>query len=101
VKKAKDGNRPKGGGNLQIVDVRGPDEWRRGHLPGAIHIPLASLPERLGELDLSAPIVLQCKGGGRSAIATSFLQSQGIANATNMVGGYESWVKNGFDVESS
>jgi hydroxyacylglutathione hydrolase len=92
VKKAKDG------GNLQIVDVRGPDEWRRGHLPGAIHIPLASLPDRLGELDSSAPIILQCKGGGRSAIATSFLQSHGIANATNMVGGYESWVKNGFEV---
>jgi hydroxyacylglutathione hydrolase len=92
VKKAKDG------GNLQIVDVRGPDEWRRGHLPGAIHIPLASLPDRIGELDSSAPIILQCKGGGRSAIATSFLQSHGIANATNMVGGYESWVKNGFEV---
>lgn len=91
----------KGAGNIQIVDVRGPDEWRRGHLPGAIHIPLASLPDRLGELDASSPIVLQCKGGGRSAIATSFLQSHGIASATNMVGGYESWVKHGFDVESS
>ena len=88
----------KGGGNLQIVDVRAPDEWRRGHLPGAIHIPLASLPDRLGELDASSPIVLQCKGGGRSAIATSFLQSHGIAGATNMVGGYESWVKHGFEV---
>lgn len=99
VKKAKDGDNTKVGGNLQIVDVRGPDEWRRGHLPGAIHIPLASLPDRLGELDASAPIVLQCKGGGRSAIATSFLQSHGIANATNMVGGYESWVKNGFKVD--
>ena len=96
VKKATDGN--KQDGKLQIVDVRGPDEWRRGHLPGAIHIPLASLPDRLGELDTSAPIVLHCKGGGRSAIATSFLQSRGIANATNMLGGYESWVKNGFKV---
>jgi hydroxyacylglutathione hydrolase len=88
----------KAGGNLQIVDVRGPDEWRRGHLPGAIHIPLASLPDRLSELDASSPIVFQCKGGGRSAIATSFLQSHGIANATNMIGGYESWVKHGFEV---
>jgi hydroxyacylglutathione hydrolase len=98
VKKAKGRHNPEGRGNLQILDVRGPDEWRRGHLPGAIHIPLASLPDRLGELDASAPIVLQCKGGGRSAIATSFLQSHGIASATNMIGGYESWVKNGFEV---
>jgi hydroxyacylglutathione hydrolase len=98
VKKAKDAKDPRSTKGVQIVDVRGPDEWRRGHLPGAIHIPLASLPDRLGELDASAPIVLQCKGGGRSAIATSFLQAHGIANATNMVGGYESWVQNGFDV---
>ena len=97
VKKAIAGTN-QGDGNLQIVDVRGPDEWRRGHLPGALHIPLASLPERLGELDPSARIVLQCKGGGRSAIATSFLVAHGIPTATNMDGGYESWVKNGFEV---
>ena len=97
VKKASD-SALKGGGKLQIVDVRAPDEWRRGHLPGAIHIPLASLPERLGELDALAPVILQCMGGGRAAIATSFLQAHGIPNATNMVDGYESWVKNGFEV---
>ena len=85
--------------NLQVVDVRGPDEWRRGHIPGAIHIPLAALLERIGELDSAAPIVLHCKGGGRSAIATSFLQARGIANVSNLAGGYEDWVKRGFEVE--
>ncbi|HEV2018450.1 MAG TPA: MBL fold metallo-hydrolase, partial [Gemmatimonadaceae bacterium] len=48
--------------HIQIVDVRGPDEWRRGHIPGAIHIPLAALPDRIGELNAAAPIVLHCKG---------------------------------------
>jgi hydroxyacylglutathione hydrolase len=85
---------------VQVVDVRGPDEWRRGHLPGAIHIPLAALPERIGELNASAPIVLQCKGGGRSSIATSFLQAHGIDNVSNLAGGYEGWVKNGFEVST-
>lgn len=85
---------------VQVVDVREPDEWRRGHLPGAIHIPLAALPSRIEELDSSMPVVLQCKGGGRSSIATSFLQSQGIANVSNLVGGYEGWVKGGFEVET-
>jgi hydroxyacylglutathione hydrolase len=85
---------------VQLVDVRGPDEWRRGHLPGAIHIPLASLPERMEELDPSMPVVLQCRGGGRSSIATSLLQSHGITNASNLAGGYESWVKSGFNVET-
>jgi hydroxyacylglutathione hydrolase len=84
---------------MQVVDVRAPDEWRRGHLPGAIHIPLAALPDRVGELDASVPIVLHCKGGGRSAIATSFLQSRGIDNVSNLAGGYDSWVAQGFEVE--
>jgi hydroxyacylglutathione hydrolase len=83
---------------VQVVDVRAPDEWKRGHLPGAIHIPLAALPDRVGELDTSAPIVLHCKGGGRSSIATSFLQSQGVGNVSNLDGGYESWVAEGFEV---
>ena len=88
-----------GGKNIQVVDVRAPDEWSRGHLPGAIHIPLAALPERVGELDASVPIVLHCKGGGRSSIATSFLQSKGIGSVSNLAGGYEGWVAEGFKVE--
>jgi hydroxyacylglutathione hydrolase len=84
---------------VQIVDVRAPDEWRGGHLPGAIHIPLAALPERVGELDASVPVVLHCKGGGRSSIATSFLQSKGFANVSNLAGGYDGWVIEGLEVE--
>jgi hydroxyacylglutathione hydrolase len=83
---------------VTVIDVRGPDEWRRGHLPGAIHIPLAALPERVEELDTSASIVLHCKGGGRSAIATSFLKSRGFSNVANLTGGFEGWAKEGFQV---
>jgi hydroxyacylglutathione hydrolase len=85
--------------DIQVIDVRAPDEWSRGHLPGAIHIPLAALPERVGELDASKPIVLHCKGGGRSSIATSFLQSKGLCSVSNLVGGYDGWVAKGFEVE--
>jgi hydroxyacylglutathione hydrolase len=84
---------------VQIVDVRAPDEWAHGHLPGAIHIPLAALPERAGELDPSVPIVLHCKGGGRSSIATSFLQAKGIDKVSNLAGGYDRWVAEGHEVE--
>ena len=69
------------------------------HIPGAIHIPLAALPGRIGELNAAGPIVLHCKGGSRSAIATSFLLARGIANVSNLAGGYEGWVKGGFEVE--
>ena len=89
-----------GKNGLQVVDVRSPEEWSKGHLPGAIHIPLALLPDRIGELDASAPIVLHCRGGGRSSIATSFLQSQGVATVSNLAGGFDAWVAQGFKVES-
>jgi hydroxyacylglutathione hydrolase len=84
---------------VQVVDVRAPDEWRRGHLRAAIHIPLAALPERVGELDASLPIVLHCQGGGRSSIAASFLQANGVDAVSNLAGGYDRWVAEGFEVE--
>lgn len=86
---------------LQVVDVRSPEEWSGGHLPGAIHIPLAQLPDRLGELDATSPVVVHCRGGGRSSIATSFLKSHGVADVSNLAGGFDAWVTQGFDVVSA
>ena len=88
-----------GKNDLQIVDVRSPEEWSHGHLPGARHIPLASLPDRIDEIDPSKPVVVHCRGGGRSSIATSLLLSRGIANAANLQGGYDAWVAQGFPSE--
>src|SRR5205823_9096393 len=90
-----------GANGAQIVDVRSPEEWSRGHLPGALHIPLALLPDRFAELDASAPIVVHCKGGNRSSIAASFLQSQGLSNISNLAGGYDHWVAQGLAIESA
>lgn len=89
-----------GKNDLQIIDVRSPDEWSHGHLPGARHIPLASLPDRIAELDASRPIVLQCRGGGRSAIATSLLMARGISNVSNLLGGYDAWVAQNLPTET-
>lgn len=87
-------------GDVQIIDVRNPDEWSKGHLPGAIHIPLAALPDRIDELDRSKPIVMHCQGGGRAAIATSVLQSRGISDVATMLGGYERWVAEGLEIST-
>ncbi len=89
-----------GKNETQIIDVRNPDEWSHGHLPGARHIPLASLPDRIDEIDESRPVVVQCRGGGRSAIATSLLMSRGIHNVANLLGGYDAWVKQGLPTEA-
>lgn len=85
----------------QVIDVRSPDEWSHGHLPGARHIPLAALPDRLDEIDPSRPVVLHCRGGGRSAIASSLLMSRGLTNVANLKGGYDAWVAQGLPTEMS
>jgi hydroxyacylglutathione hydrolase len=86
--------------DVQIVDVRNPDEWSKGHLPGAIHIPLAALPDRIDEIDKSKPVVVHCQGGGRAAIATSLLQSRGLTDVATMTGGYERWVAEGLETST-
>ena len=75
-----------------IVDVREPAEFEICSIPGAVLIPLQQLPQRLGELDPSKEIVLQCKVGGRSANATAYLQRAGFARARNLKGGILAWI---------
>ena len=85
--------------SLQVIDVRSPDEWAAGHLRGAIHIPLAALPERLGEIDAGKPVVVHCQGGGRSAIAASYMKSRGLRTVANLRGGFEAWLADDLPVE--
>lgn len=75
-----------------IVDVRQPEEFDICKIPGAILIPLMQLPTRLGELDRSQEIVLQCKVGGRSAMATALLRAAGFSKARNLQGGILAWI---------
>ncbi|MFN2318032.1 MAG: rhodanese-like domain-containing protein [Gemmatimonadales bacterium] len=82
-----------------IVDVRAESEWDAGHLPGAVHIPLPELEERLGEIPADREVVLQCQGGGRSAIAASLLKARGRDRVANLAGGYAAWVTAGLPVE--
>jgi len=78
------------GETLHMIDVREDDEVAAGMIPGAIHIPLGEVPERLEELDKATPYILICRSGGRSGRAAEFLQAQGY-DVTNMVGGMLNW----------
>lgn len=60
------------GETLHMIDVREDDEVATGIVPGAIHIPLGEVPERLEELDKAKPYVLICRSGGRSGRAAEF-----------------------------
>jgi hydroxyacylglutathione hydrolase len=64
-----------------------------------VNIPLGSLPGRLDEIPADRPVVLQCQGGGRSAIATSILQANGFSDAANLAGGFRAWKAAGLPVE--
>lgn len=85
-------------GDWTVIDVREPYEWRSGVVPGALRIPLGTLPERLGELDPAAPYALVCASGNRSQQAASFLADQGFKTA-NVVGGMSLWLGAGHPVE--
>ncbi|NED97629.1 rhodanese-like domain-containing protein [Phytoactinopolyspora alkaliphila] len=73
-----------------LLDVREPDEWQAGHVPGAVHIPLRDLPGRLDDIPDEDPVYVVCKVGGRSAHAAAWLNSIG-RSAVNVAGGMESW----------
>jgi rhodanese-related sulfurtransferase len=80
-----------------VVDVREPDEYDEGHVPGAQLIPLGQLPDRLGELPAHRPLLMICRTGGRSLQAAEFLVAHGI-DAANVVGGTMGWLATGREV---
>ncbi|SDC57943.1 Rhodanese-related sulfurtransferase [Terribacillus halophilus] len=78
------------GEKLSIIDVREDEEVAEGKIPGANHIALGQVPERLNELDKNEHYYMVCRSGGRSGKACEFLIQQGY-NVTNMTGGMLAW----------
>lgn len=69
----------------KLVDVRTPEEFAAGHLPGAVNIPVDELPRRFGELGSpEKPLVLYCRSGARSGRARSFLLERGFQQVLNL-----------------
>lgn len=76
-----------------IVDVREPEEWRAGHIPGAVHVPLGELSARLRALDPEQELILVCRSGSRSAHAAALLQQAGCRRVYNLSGGLIAWTR--------
>jgi hydroxyacylglutathione hydrolase len=87
-------------GDYQILDVRKPDELEKGRIPGARHIFLPELREKLGTLSRSAPIATYCDSGYRASVAASLLQQEGFTDVSNVPGSWQAWKKAGLPVES-
>ncbi|SJM64355.1 rhodanese-like domain-containing protein [Gulosibacter sp. 10] len=84
------------GTNVQIIDVREPDEVAAVRIPWAKNVPLSEFSERLDEVPVGAYIM--CKAGGRSARAVQYLERLG-RDATNVSGGMDEWEGAGYPVE--
>ena len=85
----------------QLLDVRREDEWRQGHIRGALHIPASDLSARLDELDRAVPVAVYCSTGYRAGIAASVLKRSGCGAVFNVPGSIVAWKAAGFEVEGS
>jgi molybdopterin/thiamine biosynthesis adenylyltransferase/rhodanese-related sulfurtransferase len=84
-------------GQATVLDVREPDEYEQGAIPGAVHIPRGHLEGRVeGKLpDKSQPVIVHCASGFRSAFAAKTLQDLGYEDVVNLAGGFNRWKDEG------
>jgi len=82
----------------QLLDVRADHEWEVGRIAGATHVPLPELPQRLEEIDRDRPVVLYCRGGNRSTMATDALTDAGY-DAVKLSEGIVGWSGEGLPLE--
>ncbi|MFT3894201.1 MAG: MBL fold metallo-hydrolase [Anaerolineales bacterium] len=82
-----------------VVDVREPWEYRQGHVPGAVLIPLGQLSARLKELDPAHPVAVICASGSRSQSAAALLGQKGFKTVYNILGGTGAWMYSGLEFE--
>jgi molybdopterin/thiamine biosynthesis adenylyltransferase/rhodanese-related sulfurtransferase len=85
-----------------LLDVREEGEWNTGHLPGAVHVPLGSVKERIAEVapDRSRSVITYCAVGQRSLFAARDLEELGYEDVVSLAGGIVEWLQEGLPVES-
>jgi rhodanese-related sulfurtransferase len=88
-------------GTTLVLDVRDGEEYAKGHLPRARHIPLRELPKRVEELGKfkSKPVIVTCKSGTRAGSACRLLKQAGFANVYQLKGGLAAWQQASLPIE--
>ena len=84
-------------GDVMLIDVRQPEEYAAGHVRTARLLPLQEVPDHVAELPTDAEVVVMCRSGSRSAMASEFLIEQGV-RAVNLAGGILAWADAGHEV---
>ena len=82
-----------------LIDVREPEEFRAGHIQGALNIPRGMLEFRISSdpalQNLGRPLLVYCKTSGRAALAAASLQGMGFSQVLSLAGGFDAWVADG------
>ena len=86
-------------GTGTVVDVRDFHEYQSGHIPGALHVPMHTIPLRTDEIPTDRTVYAVCESGSRSWQVAAFLQQRGVA-VVNVHGGMGMWRHAGFPVEA-
>jgi hydroxyacylglutathione hydrolase len=82
-----------------LLDVRGEEEWRAGHLPGSRNVPVGHLRQHLSEISMERPVIAYCQSGSRAAIAASVLAAEGFRDVRLFPGGFSEWQGGGKPIE--
>ena len=77
-----------------VVDVRETDEYESGHVPGAVHVALGTVPDNVDAFRSDATVYVICRSGARSMRACEFLEQQGL-ETINVAGGTLDWIAGG------
>ncbi len=85
--------------DVLLLDVREPDEYEAGHIPGIMLIPMGEVADRLSEIPQDKTIIVTCRSGNRSAQIADLLRSSGYSRVHNMEGGLLAWLEAGHPVE--
>ncbi|MCA9156694.1 MAG: MBL fold metallo-hydrolase [Planctomycetales bacterium] len=89
----------KSGSGPIILDVRSPEEWAGGHIPGAVHHFIADMRDRITGLDKEQRYATYCASGYRASIASSLMKSRGFTQVSNVPGSWSAWTAAGYPVE--
>lgn len=84
---------------VQIVDVREPDEWTSGCIPGSVLISMGELSDRHQDLERTIPVVTVCHSGVRSLFSAEELIAAGFTDVRSLTGGIVAWLEAGQPVE--
>ena len=82
-------------GTATFVDIRDPDSFQTGHVPGAIHLDNSNVQQFVADTDKQSTVVVYCYHGNSSASATAFFRDQGFTAVSSLIGGFVAWQEAG------